>query len=87
MIALEDRQRTAQWVDEARREGARLSPACEVSGVDTRTLQRWKASTGLGRGDGRPHAVRPPYTIHERSHSQSSSLGRVTPETGNRSPP
>ena len=59
MIALEDRQRTAHWIDEARREGARLNPACEVSGIDTRTLQRWKASTGLDRGDGRPHAVRP----------------------------
>ena len=41
MIALEDRQRTAQWVEEARREGARLSSACEVSGIDARTLQRW----------------------------------------------
>ena len=58
MITLEDRQRTAQWVDEARREGARLRSACEVSGIDTRTLQRWKAGAGLERGDGRPHAVR-----------------------------
>jgi putative transposase len=59
MIALEDRQRTAQWVEAARREGARLSSACEVSGIDTRTLQRWKAYKGLDRGDGRPHASRP----------------------------
>jgi putative transposase len=59
MIALEDRQRTAQWVEEARREGARLSSACEVSGIDARTLQRWQASAGLDRGDRRPHAIRP----------------------------
>jgi putative transposase len=60
MIALEDRQRTAQWIEQARRKGARLRSACEVSGIDTRTLQRWKASAGLERGDRRPHAVRPP---------------------------
>jgi putative transposase len=60
MIALEDRQRTAQWVEQARRDGARLRSACEVSGIDTRTLQRWKVGAGLERGDGRPHAVRPP---------------------------
>lgn len=58
MIALEDRQRTAQWVEQARRDGARLRSACEVSGIDTRTLQRWKAGAGLECGDGRPHAVR-----------------------------
>ncbi len=59
MIALEDRQRTAQWVEQARRDGARLSSACEVSGIDTRTLQRWKANAGLDSGDRRPHAIRP----------------------------
>jgi putative transposase len=58
MIVLEDRQRLAQWVDEARREGARLKLACEVAGIDARTLQRWKAGDGLQRGDGRPHAER-----------------------------
>jgi len=60
MITLEDRQRTAQWVEQARRDGARLRSACEVSGIDTRTLQRWKVGAGLERGDGRPHAIRPP---------------------------
>jgi putative transposase len=60
MISLEDRQTTAQWVEEACRDGARLSSACEVAGIDPRTLQRWKASAGLNRGDGRPHAMRPP---------------------------
>lgn len=58
MIVLEDRQRLAQWVDEAHREGARLKSACKVAGVDARTVQRWKAGPGLQRGDGRPHAHR-----------------------------
>jgi transposase InsO family protein len=59
MISLEDRQRTVQSVEEACREGARLSSACEVAGIDPRTVQRWKASDGLKLGDGRPHAIRP----------------------------
>jgi transposase InsO family protein len=59
MIALEDRQRTVHWLEAARREGARLKLACEVAGIDARTVQRWKASDGLERGDGRPQAIRP----------------------------
>jgi putative transposase len=59
MTRLEDRQRTARSVDEACREGARLSSGCEVAGIDPRTLQRCKTSAGLERGDGRPHAVKP----------------------------
>jgi putative transposase len=59
MIALEDRQRTAQWLEAACRDGARLKLACEVAGIDTRTVQRWKAGNGLARGDGRPQALRP----------------------------
>ena len=30
--------------------GARLRPACETAGIDIRTLQRWGAQEGLGRG-------------------------------------
>jgi putative transposase len=36
----------AGLVDEAVREGARQSQACELLGLDARTLQRWK-STGF----------------------------------------
>ena len=79
MIALEDRQRTARWVDEACREGARLSPACEVSGIDTRTLQRWKASAGLDRGDGRPHAVKP-LPAHALSIQERQQILRIANE-------
>lgn len=59
MIALEDRQRTVQWLEAACREGARLKSACEVAGIDARTVQRWQGSDGLQRGDGRPQAIRP----------------------------
>jgi transposase InsO family protein len=59
MIALEDRHRTVQWLEAACREGARFKRACEVAGIDARTVQRWKAGDGLGRGDGRPQAIRP----------------------------
>lgn len=59
MIALEDRQRMVQWVEAACRDGARFKLACEVTGIDARTVQRWKASDGLERGDARPQAMRP----------------------------
>jgi putative transposase len=58
MIVLEDRQQTVRWIEQAQCEGARLSAACEVSGIDARTVQRWKHA-GLQHGDRRPGAVRP----------------------------
>lgn len=59
MIGLEDRQTLAQDIEAAQQAGARLEQACEVAGIDQRSLQRWKASHGLVSGDGRPAAVRP----------------------------
>jgi putative transposase len=59
MIGLEDRQALARDIDVAHAAGARLRPACEVAGIEARTLQRWKAQQGLTQGDGRPQAVRP----------------------------
>ena len=59
MIGLEDRQALAQDIQTAHGAGARLQPACEIAGIDLRTLQRWKAQDGLTAGDGRPQAVRP----------------------------
>jgi putative transposase len=58
MIGLEDRQEMARDIDAAHRAGARLQQACEIVGIDARTLQRWKAHQGLSKGDGRPQAVR-----------------------------
>ena len=58
MIALEDRQTVAHNIHIAHADGARLRPACEIAGIDLRTLQRWQAHAGLTAGDGRPLAVR-----------------------------
>ena len=62
MIGLEDRRTLAQDIATAHSTGARLGQACEVVGIDERSLQRWKAQEGLVAGDGRPQAVRPPPT-------------------------
>ena len=58
MIGLEDRRSLAQDIEAAHRAGARLQLACEIAGIDVRTLQRWKAHQGLVAGDRRPQAVR-----------------------------
>jgi len=52
MIGLEDRRNTAQDILTAHSNGARLHKACEIVGIDVRTLQRWKAGDGLVAGDG-----------------------------------
>jgi hypothetical protein len=57
MILVEDRQIIAERIAQAHGKGARLSAACELAGIDVRTLQRWKHS-GLERGDRRRQAVR-----------------------------
>ena len=62
MIGLEDRRDLAQDIDTAHSAGARLRLACDIAGIDERTLQRWKAQQGLIQGDGRPQAVRPAPT-------------------------
>lgn len=59
MIGLEDRRSLAQSILKAQASGARLRLACEIVGIDLRTLQRWRAGDGLVAGDGRPGAVRP----------------------------
>ena len=59
MTALEDRRKLSEDIEQAHQAGARLRLACEVAGIDVRTLQRWKASDGLEHGDGRPSATRP----------------------------
>ena len=60
MISLGDRKTLALGIHTAHAAGARLHLACEIAGIDLRTLQRWRAHAGLTAGDGRPQAVRPP---------------------------
>lgn len=59
MIGLEDRQTIALDIHTARKAGARLYKACEVAGIDVRTLQRWQVNDGVVAEDRRPKAVRP----------------------------
>lgn len=79
MISLEDRQNLADMIGQARQEGARLKVACEVAGIDARTLQRWEASTGLQDGDARPQAVRP-LPAHALSAQEREQILRLANE-------
>jgi transposase InsO family protein len=76
MIGLEDRRDTAHKIIKAHSNGARLHLACEIAGVDIRTLQRWKRGGGLTRGDGRPAAVRP-VPAHALSTRERAELLRT----------
>jgi putative transposase len=79
MIGLEDRQALARDIDVAHAAGARLRPACEIAGIDARTLQRWRAHRGLTAGDGRPQAVRP-MPSHALSQDERAQLLAVANE-------
>lgn len=79
MIGLEDRQSLARDIEAAHRVGARLRLACEVAGIDVRTLQRWKAHAGLVAGDGRPDAVRP-TPAHALTCAEREQIVRVANE-------
>ena len=76
MISLEDRQNIAAMIEQARCEGARLKAACEVVGIDARTLQRWETNEGLQDGDARPRAIRP-VPAHALSAEEREQIGRL----------
>ena len=59
MTRLEDRQTLIDEIAEARAAGARQAPACALAGINPRTIQCWRKSDGLTRGDRRPDAIRP----------------------------
>ena len=82
MIGLEDRQALARDIDAAHAAGARLRPACEIAGIELRTLQRWKAQqgpNGVLAGDGRPQAVHPTPS-HALSPAERAALLTVANE-------
>ena len=79
MIGLKDRQALSQDIDVAHTAGARLHLACEIAGIDLRTLQRWKTHEGLVSGDGRPLAVRA-VPSHALSQAERAELLRVANE-------
>lgn len=79
MISLEDRRNIAAMIGQAHQGGARLKAACELAGIDTRTLQRWKAGTGLQNGDARPQAAHP-LPAHALSPAERERIVQVANE-------
>jgi putative transposase len=72
MTRLEDRHTLVRNIELARTAGARLACACELAGIDPRTLQRWQAGDGLSQGDRRPEAVRatPSHALSEAERAR-----------------
>lgn len=58
MISAPDREQAVMLIDEARRNGSRLEPACAELGLTRRTWRRWRVGDGV-RSDARPEAERP----------------------------
>ena len=79
MIVLEDRRSLSRDIHRAHRAGARLRLACEIAGIDVRTLQRWEAHGGLIAGDARPHSVHP-MPAHALSEAERAQVLRVANE-------
>ena len=80
MTRLEDRQILIRDISEASAEGARLAPACALTGIDVRTLQRWKPDDeGLLHADRRPDADRP-IPSHALSETERAQIVAVANE-------
>ena len=79
MISLEERQKMAAMIEQARSEGARLKAACTLSGIDARTLQRWENNNGLQDGDARPRAPHP-VPAHALSAQEREQILQVANE-------
>lgn len=79
MTALGDRQQMVRWIDDAHGAGARLEPACELLGLEIRTLQRWRADDGLRAGDRRPTADRP-TPAHALTADERAEILRIANE-------
>ena len=79
MIRLEDRRSVALDIEQAHAAGARLKLACNLAGINVRTLQRWKAGAGLVQGDKRPLAVRP-IPAHALSQDERAQIVNVANE-------
>jgi len=92
MISASDRHQALELIEEARRAGARLGPACEQLGLSVRTYLRWTRGGELSI-DERPGAQRPvpanKLSVEERSrvleichHPAYASLppGQIVPQ-------
>ena len=79
MTRLEDRQILLHDIAQARTGGARLVPACALTGVDPRTPQRWKLAEGVSRGDRRVEAHHP-VPSHALSEAERARIIEVVNE-------
>lgn len=79
MTALEDRRAIIAGIDQAHAAGARLVPACDVAGISTRTLMRWRDETGEVQRDHRPDAIHP-RPAHALSEEERAAVLRVANE-------
>lgn len=58
MISAQDRMIAVELINEARKNGARLKPACKILNISDRTYQRW-TKEGEIKEDQRPITKRP----------------------------
>jgi len=43
-----ERQSLLKWIDEARSSGARLTSACDIAGISSKTYRRWRRNACIG---------------------------------------
>lgn len=79
MIDSSNRAYAVELIQEANRNGARLSKACEELHIHVRTYQRW-VSEGYIKVDQRPHAPRP-VPKNKLSEEEKSEILEVVNET------
>jgi putative transposase len=90
MIALEQRRKVFQWVEEAVQAGARRDAACAVLGLSVRSLQRWVGGAVDGalqiRVDRRPQRVQQPGNALTLAERQAFLAAANSPEYGHLPP-
>jgi transposase InsO family protein len=86
MIPLEKRRQVAEWVEEARKSGARLEPCCEVLGISKRTWPRWVRGEEV-KEDKRPNAKRPVPANKLREEEREQVLAVCNSPTYSSMPP
>ena len=79
MISLEDRLALTADIALAHQGGARLMMACQIVGIDLRTLQRWHSGDGLSVGDRRPQVIHPTPS-HALTEQERSTILEVANE-------
>ena len=76
MISDSDRVTAVRLIDEARKNGARLAPACAELNISDRTYQRWTEKGGVKK-DQRPLAKRPTPKNKLTNEERKEIIGTV----------